>query len=65
MSVRDEAAAIAGEIAELRQSLQQEQQNSAVLMSEAKAAQAVTAKAEHQRRALDEAQGRAAALAGS
>lgn len=55
--------AAAREIAELRQSLQQEQQKSAVLMTEAKAAQTVTANAEHQRRALDEAQGRAAALA--
>ena len=50
-------------IAELQQSLQQEQEKTAALMQEAKAAQAMTANAEQQRRALDEAQARAAALA--
>ena len=50
-------------IAELRQSLQQEQKKTAALMQEAKAAQATTTGAEQQRRALEEAQARAAALA--
>ena len=51
-------------IAELQQSLQQEQEKTAVLMQEAKAArQAMAADAKPQRRALDEAQARAAALA--
>ena len=50
-------------IAELRQSLQQEQKKTAALMQEAKAAQAMTTTAEPQRRALEEAQARAAALA--
>ena len=50
-------------IAELRQSLQQEQKKTAALMQEAKAAQAMTTAAEPQRRALEEAQARAAALA--
>ncbi|RZN21447.1 hypothetical protein CWO90_33385 [Bradyrhizobium sp. Leo121] len=52
------------EIAELRQSLQQEQEKTAALTQEVGAArQAMTASAEQQRRALDEAQMRAAALA--
>jgi hypothetical protein len=52
------------EIAELRQSLQQEQEKTAALTQEVGVArQAVTASAEQQRRALDEAQMRAAALA--
>ena len=50
-------------IAELRQSLQQEQKKTTALMQEAKAAQATTAAAKPQRRALEEAQARAAALA--
>jgi hypothetical protein len=50
-------------IAELRQSLQQEQNKTAALMEEAKAAQAMTTAAEPQRRALEEAQARAATLA--
>ena len=50
-------------IAELRQSLQQEQKKTAALMQEAKAAQATTTGAEQQRRALEDAQARAAALA--
>src|SRR5262249_11153716 len=50
-------------VAELRQSLQREQEKTAVLEREAKVAQATTAAGEVQRRALDEAQARAAALA--
>lgn len=50
------------EIAELRQSLQQEQEKNAVLVTEAKAAQAAAANADQQRRALEEAQAHAAAL---
>ena len=51
-------------IAELQQSLQQEQKKTAALTQEVGAArQAMTASAEQQRRALDEAQARAAALA--
>src|SRR4029077_8645562 len=49
--------------AELRQFLEQEQKKTAALMQEAKAAQAMTTGAEQQRRARDEAQARAAALA--
>ncbi|SDI69470.1 hypothetical protein SAMN05216338_102817 [Bradyrhizobium sp. Rc2d] len=51
------------EIAELRQSLQDEQRKNADLVAEAKAAKAATANAEQQRRALEEAQAHAAALA--
>ncbi|WP_129591004.1 hypothetical protein [Bradyrhizobium shewense] len=50
------------EIAELRQSLQQEQEKNAVLVTEAKAAQAAGVDADRQRRALEEAQAHAAAL---
>ena len=50
-------------IAELRQSLEQEQKKTTTLLQEAKAAQVRTANAEPQRRALEEAQARAAALA--
>ena len=50
-------------IAQLQQSLQQEQKKTTALMQEAKAAQATMTAAEPQRRALDEAQARAAALA--
>ena len=50
-------------IAELQQSLQQEQKKTTALMQEAKAAQAMATAAEPQRRALEEAQARAAALA--
>jgi hypothetical protein len=50
-------------IAELRKSLQQEQQRTIALTQEAQAAQARTKDAEQQRRTLDEAQARAAALA--
>lgn len=50
-------------VAELRQSLQQEQQKTTALMQEAKAAQAMTVAADAQRLALEEAQARAVALA--
>jgi hypothetical protein len=50
-------------IADLQQSLQQEQTKTAALMQEAKAARATTTVSEQQRRALEEAQARAAALA--
>ena len=54
----------AGAIADLQQSLQQEQKTTAALIQEVGAVrQAMTANAEQQRRALDEAQARAAALA--
>lgn len=49
--------------AELRQSLQDAQQKNADLVAEAKAAQAAAANAEQQRRALEETQAHAAALA--
>jgi hypothetical protein len=49
-------------IAELRQSLQQEQEKAAALAKEAKTAPAATAGAEQQQRAVEEAQGRTAAL---
>ena len=53
-----------GAVADLQQSLQQEQKKTAALTQEVGAArQAMTANAEQQRRALDEAQARAAALA--
>ncbi|MCA1453353.1 hypothetical protein I6F35_09015 [Bradyrhizobium sp. BRP22] len=53
-----------GEIAELRQSLEQERERTAALTREVGAArQAMTASAEQQSRALDEAKMRAAALA--
>ncbi|MET0538839.1 MAG: hypothetical protein ABWZ64_12985 [Xanthobacteraceae bacterium] len=60
-AVQQKAAEAA--IAQLQQSLQQEQKKTAALMQEAKAAQATMTAAEPQRRALDEAQARAAALA--
>ncbi|TQF32378.1 hypothetical protein [Bradyrhizobium sp. UNPA324] len=50
------------EVAELRQSLQDERQKNTELAAQAKAAQAVAANAEQQRRALEEAQAHAAAL---
>jgi hypothetical protein len=49
--------------ADLRQSLQQEQTKTAALVQEAKTTQASTASVELERRALEEAQARAAALA--
>jgi chromosome segregation ATPase len=58
-----EKQAMESTVAELRQSLEQEQKKTAALMQEAKAAQAMTANTEPQRRALEEAQTRAAALA--
>ena len=63
MRPRKQKQAAESTIAELRQSLQQEQKKTAALMQEVNAAQAMTASAEQQRRALDEAQARAAALA--
>jgi len=50
-------------IAELRQTLEQEQKKTTALMQEAKAAQAMATATEPQRRALEEAQARAANLA--
>lgn len=58
----EQSEAAGREIAELRQSLQDERQKNADLVVEAKAAQAVTASAEQQRRALEEAQAHAVAL---
>jgi hypothetical protein len=51
------------EIAELRQSLQQERERTVALAKEAKAAQAAVASAEQQRRGLEEAQAHATTLA--
>ncbi|MCK1745417.1 hypothetical protein IVA80_32790 [Bradyrhizobium sp. 139] len=59
----EESEAADRENAELRQSLQDERQKNAVLIAEGKTAQAVTANAEQQRRALEEAEAHAAALA--
>ncbi|QOZ11161.1 hypothetical protein [Bradyrhizobium sp. CCBAU 51765] len=59
----EQREAVGREVAELRQSLQDERQKNADLAAQAKAAQAVTANAEQQRRALEEAQAHAAALA--
>ncbi|RTE94037.1 hypothetical protein D6B98_08690 [Bradyrhizobium sp. LVM 105] len=63
-SLMAEAAATEqeAEVAELRQSLQDERQKNADLVAQAKAAQAVMANAEPQRRALEDAQAHAAAL---
>ncbi|TFV42778.1 hypothetical protein E4K66_01985 [Bradyrhizobium frederickii] len=63
-SLMAEAAATEqeAEVAELRQSLQDERQKNADLVAQAKAAQAVMADAEPQRRALEDAQAHAAAL---
>ncbi|MBB4398473.1 hypothetical protein [Bradyrhizobium sp. ERR14] len=58
----EESPAEGLEIAELRQSLQQEQEKNAILVTEAKAAQAAAADADQQRRALEAAQAHAAAL---
>ena len=63
MRPRKQKQAAESTIAELRQSLQQEQKKTATLMQEAKAAQAMTTAAEPQRRALEEAQALAATLA--
>ena len=51
-----------GTITELRQTLEQEQKKTAALIQEANAAQAKTPAAEQQRRALEEAQARAAGV---
>ncbi|MBR0703684.1 hypothetical protein JQ599_27515 [Bradyrhizobium diazoefficiens] len=55
--------AMAHEIAELRQSLQEERDKNAELVAEAKAARAETANAEQQSRAVQDARAHAAALA--
>lgn len=62
-AVAEQSEAAEREIAELRQSLRDERQKNADLVDEAKAAQAATADAERQGRAVEEAQARAAALA--
>lgn len=59
----EQSEAAEREIAELRQSLQDERQKNADLVAGTKAAQAMTANAEQQRRALEEAQAHASALA--
>ncbi|MHC4048929.1 coiled-coil domain-containing protein [Bradyrhizobium sp. 25ACV] len=58
----EQSPAAGPEIAELRQSLQQEQEKNAALVTEAKAAQAAAVDADQQRRALEQAQAHAAAL---
>ncbi|MCK1545087.1 hypothetical protein IVA87_27645 [Bradyrhizobium sp. 147] len=59
----EQSEAAEREIAELRQPLQDERQKNADLVAGAKVAQAMTANAEQQRRALEEAQAHATALA--
>ncbi|MHB0770562.1 coiled-coil domain-containing protein [Bradyrhizobium sp. 5.13L] len=59
----EQKEALGREVAELRQALQDERQKSADLLAGAKAAQAIAANAEQQRRALEEVQAHAAALA--
>lgn len=59
----EQSEAAGREIADLRQSLQQERQKSAALVTETEAAQAATADAERQRRAFEQAQAHATALA--
>ncbi|WP_225143662.1 hypothetical protein [Bradyrhizobium sp. BRP20] len=58
----EQSEAVGGEIAELRQSLQQERERNAALAQQEDAARSATANAEQQRRALEEAQAHAAAL---
>ncbi|MBR0955903.1 hypothetical protein [Bradyrhizobium japonicum] len=60
----EQSEAAGREIAELRQSLQQERDRNAALTQQADAARSATANAEQQRRALEEAQDHAAALEG-
>ncbi|NUR11181.1 MAG: hypothetical protein HOQ20_04945 [Bradyrhizobium sp.] len=62
-AVAEQSEAADREIAELRQALQDERQKNAELVAAAKAAQAATADADQQRRALGEAQAHAATLA--
>jgi hypothetical protein len=62
-AVAEQSEAADREIAELRQALQDERQKNAELVAAAKAAQAATADADQQRRALEEAQAHAATLA--
>ncbi|WP_027571107.1 hypothetical protein [Bradyrhizobium sp. WSM1743] len=59
----EQSEAAGQEIAELRQSLQQERERNAALAQQADTARSATANAEQQRRALEEAQAHAAALA--
>ena len=58
----EQSEAADGEIAELRQSLQQERERNAALAQQADAARSATANAEQQRRPLEEAQAHAATL---
>ncbi|UWU94955.1 hypothetical protein [Bradyrhizobium sp. CB1015] len=60
----EQSEAAGREIAELRQSLQQERERNAVLAQQADAARSATANVEQQRRAVEEAQAHAAALEG-
>ncbi|WP_439401039.1 hypothetical protein ACNJYA_27575 [Bradyrhizobium sp. DASA03068] len=60
----EQSEAAGREIAELRQSLQRERDKNAALAQQEDAARSATANAEHQRRALEEAQAHAAALEG-
>jgi len=60
----EQSEAAVREIAELRQSLQQERERNAALAQQADAARSATAIAEQQRRELEEAQAHAAALEG-
>ncbi|PJG51710.1 hypothetical protein CVM73_29790 [Bradyrhizobium forestalis] len=60
----EQSEAAGREIAELRQSLQQERERNAALAQQADGARSATANAEQQRRALEEAQAHAAALEG-
>jgi len=59
----EQKEAVGREVAELRQSLQNERQKNADLVAQAKAAQAAAADAEQQRRALEEARAHAAVQA--
>lgn len=59
----EQKEAVGREVAELRQSLQDERQKNADLVAQAKAAQAAAADAEQQRRALEEARAHAAVQA--
>ncbi|MDA9498633.1 hypothetical protein [Bradyrhizobium sp. CCBAU 11357] len=60
----EQSEAAGREIAELRQSLQQERDKNAALAQQEDAARSATANAEQQRRALEDAQAHAAALEG-
>ncbi|RQH13511.1 hypothetical protein [Bradyrhizobium sp. RP6] len=62
-AAEEQKEAVGRQVAELRQSLQDERQKNADLVAQARAAHAVAANAEQHRRALEEAQAHAAALA--